>query len=576
MEISGVIGWRNMDNKMYNPDLKEDFLSTHEENTSHSYSYHFFYSYHIEEECGKDLKEFSENELDKLLMRRAKQTTSMRYFRNFFSVIKTYIDWTIENGYRKSDVNPLSSSLKPMNYKTYIDEAKVFISEQELNAIENMLNNYQDKVILRLLFEGVRGNKYSELLNLKESDIDFENQRLTLHNDKGKKRILNLEGRDRCFHILRGAIKEKIYYAKGGTELKKGKRGVSECPLVETDYVIKNANHSRTEEINNESTINRRIKLIKEITGMYGLTPVNVWQSGMIRKAVELYERDGELTTAHLEEIAELFGYDKVKMGNKRGYNIHNLKEFINPKVIFNLYEIDVGDIKNKERTKIEKLDQKTSKSIKKLSLDERAKAIYEFLHNGTVNEETQEIIKFYGIPADQRGQLSDVTLKQIAEDLKKFNEEELEELNSESEEQLEKIYHVLMNENDGKDVFRVLKTRIGQRKLKEILLKNYQHQCAMCNITHRKLLVASHIKPWAKSSPEERVDPRNAILLCRHHDALFEHGFISLTDKYEIILAKDFDFHGQGIQTNIKFKKPLKDAPSPVFLKEHRQKHGL
>ena len=67
------------------------------------------------------------------------------------------------------------------------------------------------------------------------------------------------------------------------------------------------------------------------------------------------------------------------------GYNIHNLKEFINPKVIFNLYEIDVGDIKNKERTKIEKLDQKTSKSIKKLSLDERAKAIYEFLHNGTV-----------------------------------------------------------------------------------------------------------------------------------------------------------------------------------------------
>jgi integrase len=566
-----------MENKMYNPDLKEEFLSsTYEENTIQTYRYHFFHSYHVEEKYGKDLKDFNENELNELLIRQAKKTASMNYFRNCFSVIKQYIDWAIDNGHKKSDLNPMSSILKPNNYEVYIDKSKSFISERNLEEMENMLENYQDKVILRLLFEGVYGEECSELLNLKKSDIDFENQRLTLRDNKGRERILNLEGRDRCFHILRGAINEKTYYAKGSPESKKGVRGVSKYQLVETDYVIKNAKGPRTEEDNNVQTIRKRFdQNIKEITGMYNMTIKNVWKSGMIRKAIELYERDGELTTAHLEEIAEHFGYDTVVMGNKKGYNVIHLEEFINPKIILNLYEKDVGIIKKTERKKIEKLDQKKSKSIKKFSIDERAKVICEFLRHGAIDEEARSVIEFYGIYANHKGQFPDVTSEKIIEALKEFNEKELEELNLENEEQFEKIYHVMVNENDGKDVFRIIKTRVGQYKLRKILLQNYKSQCAMCDISHPKLLVTSHIKPWANSSPEERIDPRNAILLCKLHDALFENGFISLSDEYKILFSPNFNFTGQWIQTNIRFKEPLHDAPSPVFLKEHRQKHG-
>jgi integrase len=572
MGISGMIGWGNMENKMYNPDLKEDFLSTYKnEDTRKATRYVFSHSYYLEDKYQKDLKDFEKNELDELLIRLAKKTTSMNNFSRYFSIIKKYIRWAINNGYKKSGSN-LMLDFNKMDYQVYIDKSK-FISEQKLIEIEESLKNYQDKVILRLIFEGVDGNDLSELVNLKKQDVDFKNKRLRLYDDKeGRERFIQVS--DRCLNLIEKAHTEIIYYPRNGN--KQSKRGKNKFELIQTDHIIKNALNGRTQNLVSKDTIYRRIDMIKEILKLPNLTATNIRNSGMIKMAVDLYKRDGELTTAHLEEIAEHFGANTIVNNGYKMYNIHNLKGFINPETIFDLYEIDVGVIKNKERTKIEKLDQKKSKSIKKLSIDERAKVIYEFLRNGTVDEEARSVIEFYGVHTNHKVQFPDVTLEKIVDGLQEFNERELEELNSENEEQFEKIYHVMMNENDGKDVFRIIKTRVGQHKLRKILLQNYKYQCAMCDISNRKLLVTSHIKPWVDSSPEERIDPRNAILLCKLHDALFENGFISLSDEYEILFSKDFDFPAQGIQTNIRFKKPLKDAPSPVFLKEHRQKHGL
>jgi integrase len=567
MGISGMIGWGNM---MYNPDLKEDFLSMYKENTRKSTRYVFSHSYYLEDKYQKDLKDFAKNELDELLIRLTKKTTSMNNFNRYFSVIKKYIQWAIDNGYKKSGSN-LMSDFNKKDYQVYIDKSK-FISEQKLIEIEEILKNYQDKVVLRLIFEGVNGENVSELVNLKIQDVDSKNKKLRLCDDKGRERFIQVS--DRCLSLIKKAHAEKIYYPRNGN--KQSKRGKNKLELMQTDHIIKNTLNGKIQNPVSKDTIYRRIGIIKEILEFPDLTVKNIRDSGMIKMAVDLYKRDGELTTTHLEEIAEHFGFNTSVNNGIKGYNTDYLETFINPEIILNLYEIDIRSIRKTERTKIEKLDQKKNKSIKKLSIDERAKVIYEFLCNGTIDEETRSVIEFYGIHDNQKAQFPDVTPEKIIEVLKEFNEKELEELNSENEEQFEKIYHVIMNENDGKDVFRTIKTRVGQYKLRKILLQNYQSKCAMCDISHRKLLVTSHIKPWADSSPEERIDPRNAILLCKLHDALFENGFISLSDEYEVIFSKHFDFAEQGIQTNIRFKKPLKDAPSPVFLKEHRQKHGL
>jgi len=75
---------------------------------------------------------------------------------------------------------------------------------------------------------------------------------------------------------------------------------------------------------------------------------------------------------------------------------------------------------------------------------------------------------------------------------------------------------------------------RMGQHRFAASVLDNYDHSCAFCGFAPRslpkhKLLVASHIKPWADSDDRERLDPRNGVAACPTHDAAFDTGLIAV-----------------------------------------------
>ena len=58
-----------------------------------------------------------------------------------------------------------------------------------------------------------------------------------------------------------------------------------------------------------------------------------------------------------------------------------------------------------------------------------------------------------------------------------------------------------------------IRKARDGQGKYREELLE----QCRFCPFTmiaDERLLIASHIKPWAASNDKEKVDPFNGYIL--------------------------------------------------------------
>lgn len=78
-----------------------------------------------------------------------------------------------------------------------------------------------------------------------------------------------------------------------------------------------------------------------------------------------------------------------------------------------------------------------------------------------------------------------------------------------------------------GTDVDKIVKTRVSQGSFRRLLLLE-RHQCNLCNITTTSVLRASHIKGWADSSREERIDANNGLLLCANHDALFDRHLIS------------------------------------------------
>jgi predicted restriction endonuclease len=84
----------------------------------------------------------------------------------------------------------------------------------------------------------------------------------------------------------------------------------------------------------------------------------------------------------------------------------------------------------------------------------------------------------------------------------------------------------------------RTVRTRLVQGFFREAVLSSYEFKCAICNLDLPELLSASHIIPWSKNVAR-RADPRNGLSLCAIHDRAFDRGLLSLTDSFEVLLAK-------------------------------------
>lgn len=78
--------------------------------------------------------------------------------------------------------------------------------------------------------------------------------------------------------------------------------------------------------------------------------------------------------------------------------------------------------------------------------------------------------------------------------------------------------------------------TRLGQSKFRQALMDRWDRRCAVTGLPLPELLRASHIKPWRYSSPRERLDPDNGLLLAVHLDGLFDRGLISFDDRGAVI----------------------------------------
>lgn len=80
-------------------------------------------------------------------------------------------------------------------------------------------------------------------------------------------------------------------------------------------------------------------------------------------------------------------------------------------------------------------------------------------------------------------------------------------------------------------------KARIGQGSYRDKLLE----ECPFCPITminDERLLIASHIKPWAVSNNKEKTDPKNGYMLSPLYDKLFDRGFMTFTDERHVMIS--------------------------------------
>lgn len=126
--------------------------------------------------------------------------------------------------------------------------------------------------------------------------------------------------------------------------------------------------------------------------------------------------------------------------------------------------------------------------------------------------------------------------------------------------------------EEENKKIVR--QAREGQGKYREQLLEQC-HFCPVTMISDERLLIASHIKPWAASNDTEKIDPYNGYMLSPMIDKLFDRGFITFTDSRHIVLSEfisPYTWKQIGLKNDTFYKALQMDDKRIEYLKFHHE----
>lgn len=186
-----------------------------------------------------------------------------------------------------------------------------FITEKEYYGIITQdVGNYQDKLVILLLWNKIKGKKnFSDLLNLKVSDVDLINKTI-----KNKNKIIKLS--DIEIDVVKKAMMEQSYIRR--TMDKKGVINESEVDYLVGDYLVKaTAGSTNIEVDNNQCTYgtfaNRMSKYYNIVLQRSGLTNQRVYKSSVYYYMLKEYKRKLSLNelTDYLKERGE-----KVSLSN--------------------------------------------------------------------------------------------------------------------------------------------------------------------------------------------------------------------------------------------------------------------
>ena len=118
---------------------------------------------------------------------------------------------------------------------------------------------------------------------------------------------------------------------------------------------------------------------------------------------------------------------------------------------------------------------------------------------------------------------------------------------------------------------------RIKQHFFRRAVLSSYQGKCCMSGVSDSRLLIASHIVPWA-SDKANRLNPANGLCLSAIHDKAFDKGLITLSDDYKIIISEDLKRQRDDFVSNVFFPlegksitHPDRFLPLPELIARHR-----
>lgn len=117
---------------------------------------------------------------------------------------------------------------------------------------------------------------------------------------------------------------------------------------------------------------------------------------------------------------------------------------------------------------------------------------------------------------------------------------------------------------------------RTAQGIFRKHLDRHWHEACAVTGLKDRALLRASHIKPWAVSSPYERLDVYNGLLLSALWDAAFDNGLVSFNDEGGLLASTKLSERAlMALTEGRTIVVPVHDR-NTLYLRYHRLRHGF
>jgi len=296
---------------MYNKEQKERFLNDffYNKETQRMVTYTFEKTAVLEEQFDTDLCNFNQVQLIDLL----------RYFNcptenalgKYFNQIKQYAKWCTQNGL--CTYNPAYFNIFRKDLKKYINiyavENQYIKDRTELYNVCEDIYNAVDRAIIVLLYEGVGGEKLTELRELKKTDVKIITKEINITNGEYPRPLSNVD--DRTMDILEEAINTYEYYTNNGESVAKAPKRY----MIESDYVIRPTKmHNMDGSPISSMGIDVKFSKIKKWTGKYYLTATNIIYSGIFEKLAKI-EENKELDTMDYRETLIKSGINPESYG---------------------------------------------------------------------------------------------------------------------------------------------------------------------------------------------------------------------------------------------------------------------
>ncbi|MFY0516868.1 hypothetical protein ACOMCU_03410 [Lysinibacillus sp. UGB7] len=318
---------------VFNKDIKEWYLQSLDvkDNSLTTYLSLFNKATMIENQNNKDIFDMNKVELEELFF--SLKSPSPQPISASIGFISRYIDWAIMNGYTENRSQRLPSIIDIEYCSRFIYKASIVrYTREQLITYMRLFDDQRHAVFLLCLFEGIKGEGYSEILNLKMEDLS---------NDKGGcfARLTNNKGYRRKIEIT-----EDLYWKLekldkiSSTSLtpKQGQKYFSD-----NTYIFKKANSNSNDIQLRASFGNRALDLAKSIFDNSNLIASTIQTSGMMWYLWELL-KDNEMKILDkelLEKVANKYDTGYVNKDNKYvSYSI------LKHKLDFDFMKMNYGD----------------------------------------------------------------------------------------------------------------------------------------------------------------------------------------------------------------------------------------